>query len=109
MSINLKHSTTGLVKECPEGFSWTSFFFNGFVPLFRGMWGAFAITFFTGGLAGLYYMFAINKLYVVHLLEKGYTPVSDVDIDKIKAMGVSIASESHHTKAEIEAPTESVA
>lgn len=91
MAINLKHPTSGFIKECPEGFSWTTFFFNGCVPLFRGMWGAFAITFFTAGLAGYYYMFAINKLYVTSLLEQGYSPASDLDSNKLKRLGLEIA------------------
>ncbi len=91
MSINFKHPTSGLIKECPEGFSWTTFFFNGLVPLFRGMWGTFAIIFFTFGFAGYYYMFAINKIYATFLMEKGYTPASQIDIDKLKQMGVGLA------------------
>jgi len=92
MAISFKHPTTGLIKECPEGFSWTTFFFNAFVPLFRGQWGPFLITMFTGGLAGYYYMFKINKIYATHLLEKGFAPASDLDFDKIKMAGIHIAS-----------------
>ncbi|MCR9204942.1 MAG: hypothetical protein NXH75_10210 [Halobacteriovoraceae bacterium] len=91
MSVNFKHPTSGLIKECPEGFSWTTFFFNGWVPLFRGMWTAFAITLFSGGLAGLYYMFTINKIYATDLMEKGYSPASDLDVDKLSRMGISIS------------------
>ncbi|MCT4640744.1 MAG: DUF4234 domain-containing protein [Bacteriovoracaceae bacterium] len=91
MAINLKHHTTGLVKEVPEGFSWKSFFFAGLLPLFRGMWSAFFITLFTCGIANLYYMFKINKLYTVKLLEEGYKPVSQVDVDKIKSAGIILA------------------
>ena len=45
--IVLKHST-GLIKECPTGYSWTTFFFGFFVPAFRGdlKWGI--IHFLTG-------------------------------------------------------------
>ncbi|MCF8060359.1 MAG: hypothetical protein K9K67_13745 [Bacteriovoracaceae bacterium] len=100
MSVNFKHPTSGLIKECPEGFSWTTFFFNGLVPLFRGMWGTFAIIFFTGGLAGLYYMFAINKIYATKLMEQGYTPASSVDSDKLNRMGVAVARSNDHSHDE---------
>ena len=102
MAINLQHSQTGLVKECPEGFSWTTFFFSGFVPLIRGMWVPFAITLFTSGLASIYYMFTINKLYAVSLLEKGYKPATDIDVDKLKMIGVVIGGENAKS---VEAPT----
>lgn len=91
MAVNLKHPVSGIIKECPEGFSWTVFFFGGLVPLFRSMWGAFFITLFTGGLASFYYMFKLNKIQVAELLEKGFSPAGDIDRDKIKAMGISLS------------------
>lgn len=101
MAINLKHTATGLIKESPEGFSWTTFFFGAFVSMFRGMWGAAAICLFTGGLANFYYMFKINKLYAVKLLENGYKPASQLDTDKLKAMGICISSEVDHERINV--------
>ena len=88
MAIAFKHGTSGLIKECPEGFSWTTFFSNAWVPLLRAQWVPFIITMVTFGFAGLYYMFAINKEYAIHLMKEGYKPASDLDIDKIKMIGI---------------------
>ena len=33
--ITLRHATSGVLKECPTGFSFTTFLFGFFVPLFR--------------------------------------------------------------------------
>jgi hypothetical protein len=88
MSINFKHTQTGLLKECPEGFSWTYFFFGPVVGLFRGMWIPAAVSFFTVGFANLYYMFVINKNYAAHLMEKGYSPAGEVDRSKLVSMGL---------------------
>ncbi len=90
MAISFKHTQSGLIKECPEGFSWTTFFFGLFPSAFRGMWGATAVMFFTANLAGLYYMFTLNKKYAEMLLEKGFVPAAAHDEDKIKAMGIAI-------------------
>lgn len=88
MSLNLRHPVTNVVKEIPEGFSWTTFFFSLFVPISRGMWGPALLILITSGLASLYYMFTINKLYAQELLEKGYTPASSIDSEKLKAHGL---------------------
>lgn len=95
MAINFKHSQTGLIKECPEGFSWTYFFFGPIVGLLRGMWAPFFVSFFTLGLANLYYMFRINKDYASALLEKGFKPAGDLDRQKLVNMGL-LAPASHH-------------
>ncbi len=93
MAINFKHNQTGVIKECPEGFSWTCFCFGPFVPAIRGMWTPFVVSLFTFNLATWYYMFAINKLYAVHLMEKGYIPSSEIDRQKVVSLG--ILSQSH--------------
>ena len=92
MAISFKHPTNGHIKECPEGFSWTTFFFNAWVPLLRKQWGVFAITLFTGGLAGLYFMFTINKIFASHLLELGYSPATELDHDRLKSLGIQISN-----------------
>lgn len=88
MAINFKHNLTGVIKKCPEGFSWTCFFFGAFVPAIRGMWAPFVVSLFTFNLASWYYMFAINKLYTVHLMEKGYVPASEIDRQKVVSLGI---------------------
>ena len=93
MAINFKHVQTGLVKECPEGFSWTYFFFGPIVGMLRGMWTPFFVSLCTFGLANLYYMFKINKEYASALLEKGYKPAGDLDHQKLVNLG--LVSPSH--------------
>lgn len=88
MSINFKHSQTGILKECPEGFSWTYFFFGAFVAAFRGMWTQFFVSVLTFHLASLYYMFVINKIYATALMEKGYVPASSIDHNKLTLQGL---------------------
>lgn len=88
MAINFQHTQTNLVKECPEGFSWTYFLFGPIVGILRGMWAPAAVSFLTFGLGNLYYMFKINKLYAVHLMEKGYKPASDIDQSKVISLGL---------------------
>ncbi|MCB9094712.1 MAG: hypothetical protein H6621_06550 [Halobacteriovoraceae bacterium] len=99
MSVSLKHPSNGLIKKCPEGFSWTTFFFNMLVPLFRGQWSPAAIIFLTGGFAGLYYMFTLNKIYATELLEKGYRPADEVDYNKLAKMGIEF-SDNNNSKNE---------
>lgn len=96
MSINFKHTQTGLIKECPEGFSWTYFFFGPIVGMIRGMWTPFFVSLFTFGLANLYYMFKINKTYASQLMEKGFIPASDVDHQKLVLLGLVTPKEKHH-------------
>ena len=103
MAISFKHSASGLVKECPEGFSWTTFFFGPIVSLIRGLWVPAIVMLATFGFAGLYYMFAINKVYATHLMTQGYKPASDLDVDKVKMMGIAYAAESAPAKPVAEA------
>lgn len=92
MAIHFKHTTTGLMKKCPEGFSWTYFFFGPVVGLFRGMWTPMAVSIFTFGLANLYYMFVINKHYAMHLIEKGYSPADELAKNKLVSLGLISSS-----------------
>ena len=67
--IIMKHPNSGLVKEVPTGFSWTTLFFGGLVPIFRGCYGYGFVCLLAGmltaGIANLVYPFfgcCINKL-----------------------------------------------
>jgi hypothetical protein len=80
--IRLKNNT-GVQKELKAGFSWTTFFFGGFVPMFRGQWSEVAkwwllnpVTFFIWGLIQCW---TGNKKTIVSYLEKGYEPVTEAD------------------------------
>lgn len=87
--ITLKHKDTGALKNCPTGFSWTTFFFGMFVPLIRGdlKWAiilfllAVGIGLFTLGIGsiivGIVFAFKYNKLFVRHLMEQGYIPADE--------------------------------
>ena len=67
---------SGVVKDAPVGFSWTTFFFGFFPALIRGDWLwaviIFAATFVTFGLAGLVFAFIYNRLYIQNLLKNGF-------------------------------------
>lgn len=79
--ILLKHKDTGLTKECPTGFSWTTLFFGIFVPLLRGdiKWALimFIICLCTAGLAWLVFPFIYNKKYIRSLMAKGFIPADN--------------------------------
>ena len=82
MKIHMKHKDTGVVKEVPLGFSWTTLFFGIFVPMVRGDWKwvfiELAIFIFTLGIGLLIVPFFYNKIYIKNLMEKGYIPADDV-------------------------------
>ena len=74
-TINFQNKS-GIVKEAPVGFSWTTFFFGFFPALIRGDWlwaviifAASAVSF---GLAGIVFAFIYNRLYIQGLLKQGF-------------------------------------
>ncbi|MGG7078651.1 DUF2628 domain-containing protein [Clostridium sardiniense] len=76
----LLQNDSGLRKEVKQGFSWTTFFFGGFVPLFRGdlkwfiiMWILALISF---GISWLVMPFIYNKKYMEGLMMKGFKVVN---------------------------------
>lgn len=86
--VVLKHPT-GVIKECVTGYSWTTFFFGCFVPLFRGDLRWAAILFLINVLAGcvtagagsilpnIIFAYFYNKIYIKELMEKGYVPCDE--------------------------------
>ncbi len=74
--IILSNKLTQMKREAPVGFSWTTFFFGFFPPLFRGDWKWFGIilllNLLTWGLAGFVFAFLYNKLHIKDLLNNGY-------------------------------------
>lgn len=64
------------VKQAPIGFSWTVFFWGGWVPLIRQdwMWGILLLLacIFTYGIAGIVVAFFYNKSYLTRLFNEGY-------------------------------------
>ena len=73
----------GAMKNCKVGFSWTTFFFCAWVPIFRGDWKMLFIMLVTSGitfgLGLIVFPFIYNKLYIKSLLEKGYAPATEED------------------------------
>lgn len=103
MTIQLKHSTSGVFKEAKIGFSWTSLFFGCLVPLFRGdfVWAILyaiitPITFFV---FWLIFPFIYNRIYIKGLLEKGYFPSNELSKNALVAKGW-VAANSGQTPAQ---------
>ena len=97
----------GLRKEVKLGFSWTTFFFGWFVPLFRGdaknaiiflVGGllAGALSSFTFGIVAIGYAIFIalkyNRMYAKTLIEKGWEPASESDKQLLISNGVIMTS-----------------
>ncbi len=103
-TIQLKHNSSGVMKQGYYGYSWTTLFFGCFPALFRGdfltFMGIFVVlfllglvTFGVGTFLGMFiWSFFYNKYYTRKLLEKGYA-FSDTDANNEAAaisLGVSI-------------------
>ena len=92
MKIRLRHATSGMVKECKVGFSWTTLFFGIFVPLVRGdikwMLVMLVVGILTFSLSWLVFPFVYNKIYIKALLEKGYVPDQDSDRVVLQSRGI---------------------
>lgn len=82
MKVTLTNNI-GAMKVCKVGFSWTTLFFVGWVPIFRGDLKMFLImiliSMLTFGLGLLVFPFIYNRLYIKKLLEKGYAPATEED------------------------------
>jgi hypothetical protein len=80
--VTLKNKA-GVTKELKVGFSWVTFFFGGWVALFRGQWGEvlkwWLLNPITLGIWGLVQCWTANKKHVVEYLDKGYEPVTESD------------------------------
>ena len=81
VAVNLRKGE--LKKQAVVGFSWTTFFFGFFVPLFRGDWKWFFImliaAFILPFISNIIFAFIYNKIYTQNLLEAGYTPADDAE------------------------------
>ena len=92
--ITLKHATSGILKECPTGFSFTTFFFGFLVPLFRKDLKWAAIMLFSSIAYGLLveelnvpvgstialpfcFAFYYNEQFIKGALESGFFPADE--------------------------------
>lgn len=102
MRANLKNPTTNQFKQVKVGFSWTTFFFGFWVPLFRGDWkwlviflladiffGAFTIGFGTF-IFDIVIAFIYNKLYLNELISQGYKPADEASRNILQTKGIQI-------------------
>lgn len=82
----------GSIKKVKVGFSWTTLFFNFFVPTLRGdfKWAViiFFACFFTFGIAWFVFPFIYNKIYIKKLLEKGYEPDGEALTNRMRDKGI---------------------
>lgn len=92
--ITLKHATSGILKECPTGFSFTTFFFGFFVPLFHKdlKWAAIMlvssiaygvlmeelnITYASSIALPFCFAFYYNEQFIKGALENGFIPADE--------------------------------
>ncbi|MCQ2966646.1 MAG: SHOCT domain-containing protein [Alphaproteobacteria bacterium] len=89
--INLVHSTSGLMKQVPTGFSWTTFFFGPCVPLFRGDLKWFLIMLIvdliTFGFSQFVFMFTYNQTYLKSLMLQGFIAADDFSKEFLEKNG----------------------
>lgn len=90
----------GMVKQAKVGFSWTTFFFNFFVPLIRGdfkwtlimLLGLPVLGIATSGLGALIAIiilgFKYNEIYIKDLLNDGWVPLSEQDEMILRQNGI---------------------
>ncbi|GAO99810.1 hypothetical protein [Fructobacillus ficulneus] len=91
MFVNLFNPYTHQRKQAKLGYSWTTFFFGCLPALFRGhfLWffiGLLVLLIFgletigiVPGLYGIVMGFFYNKIYVKHLIKKGFQPATQED------------------------------
>ena len=96
MRAMLRHSQSGMVKDVPLGFSWTTLFFGIFPALFRGdLKNAgimFLVAIFTFGLSWFVFAFLYNKMYVNDLVTKGWGPADEYAVHALNSKGIMFTS-----------------
>ncbi len=102
-SVTLRHPATGLTKTGFVGYSWTTFFFGPFVPLFRldfltflGFITIFVVlawmTFGIGSIiAAFVWSFLYNRYYTRRLIQQGYVLADDPMINAMAARRLGVA------------------
>ena len=99
MTLTLKQHSSGLIKQVPAGFSWTTLLFGAFVPLLRGDIKWFIIfmilAIITFGFAWFVIPFVYNKIYMKELLAKGYIPADELTKNYLVQKGLIVADNSN--------------
>ena len=97
--VNLIYEKNNIPKTGVVGFSFTTFFFGFFVPLFRGdlkwcfimIFSHLAIAFPTAGIGNIVleivYPCIYNSIYTKNLLKEGYMPADDFSENLLAARG----------------------
>lgn len=74
--ITFENPHTGQIRQAPVGFSWSSLFLGGFVPLYRGDYKWFLlwwlISLATAGFAWVVLPFKYNDMYIRQLQNEGF-------------------------------------
>ena len=91
MATTIQLEKNGALKKSYLAFSWTTFFFGFFVPLFRGdaMW--FIVMLILNActlcMAQLILSFLYNGIYTKNLLKDGYKPADTFSEDILRRKG----------------------
>jgi uncharacterized protein involved in exopolysaccharide biosynthesis len=97
MKINLKHSQSGIVRQCPIGFSWTTLCFGPFPALFRSdvkwFFVILLLALCTCTLSNFIFCFIYNKLYIKSLFENGYIALDESAQTLLQANGFVFSSQ----------------
>ncbi|MFE4029224.1 hypothetical protein ACFX4N_24005 [Priestia sp. YIM B13551] len=101
--VTLTHKQSQVIKQHKVGFSWTTFFFGGWVAMFRGQWSEVAKWVFlnpiTIGIWGIVQCWTANGKTITSSLEKGYVPNTQADADLLISKGILPASYKHEEVA----------
>lgn len=94
MAVKVNLRKGNLTKKGFVGFSWTTFFFGFFVPLFRGDWLWMLIMLIlccvSFGIANIILAFLYNKFYTTKLLEDGWEPADELSKNVLINKGLII-------------------
>lgn len=99
MAVRIMLEKNGAIKSAPVGFSWTTFFFGFFVPLFRGDFSWFLIMIITPVIVGMIagpvaivvgpiFSFIYNRSYVTKLFERGWQPADEKAAGILRIKGI---------------------
>ena len=79
-TIIFKNPNSGVIREAPVGYSWTTLFFSFLPALFRSDWKwaiiMLIIQICSLGLGSIVFSFIYNKLYIRDLIGNGFKALS---------------------------------